>query len=146
MNRQETGVLSKTKEYTIDAKVANLDHVLALVDEELEAAGCPMKTQMQLDIAVEEIFVNIASYAYKDREGTARITITTEDDPSKAVISFADTGEPFDPLAKPDPDITLSAEERQIGGLGIFMVKKSMDDVTYKYENGENILTISKLL
>ena len=138
--------MSNTREIKVDAKVDNLDEVLAQVDEELEAADCQMKARMQIDVAVEEIFVNIASYAYKGREGTARINISIEDDPKKVVISFADSGDPFDPLAKPDPDITLSAEERQIGGLGIYMVKKSMDDVTYKYENGENILTITKLL
>lgn len=139
-------ILSKIREFSIDAKVDNLHQVLAVIDEELEAAQCPMGTQMSIDVAAEEIFVNIASYAYTEGVGSAKIKVTMEDDPKKIIISFADSGKPFDPLAKPDPDITLSAEERQIGGLGIYMVKKSMDEVTYKYEAGENILTISKLL
>lgn len=138
--------MSKMKELTVDAKVDNLKKVLSFIDGELEEALCPVKTMMQIDIAAEEIFVNIASYAYGDGGGTARIRFSLEEDPKRAVISFYDNGRPFDPLAKPDPDITLSAEERQIGGLGIYMVKKSMDDVSYKYENGENILTIVRNL
>ena len=98
----------------------------------------------QILIAAEEIFVNIASYAYGQETGSAEIRMTVED--GCAGIEFRDSGTPFDPLAKADPDVTLPAEERQIGGLGIFMVKKSMDDVQYRYEGGENILTIRKKL
>jgi len=128
---------------TVEARTENLPQVLAFVDGKLEAAGCSMKTQMQIDVAVEEIFVNIALYAYAPGSGEAVITMETGED---AVIGFHDRGTPFDPLAKEDPDVTLSAEKRQIGGLGIFMVKKSMDEMNYRYENGENILTIRKKL
>lgn len=129
-------------ELDIEAKTENLDQVLAFVDEELEKYGCGMKTQMQIDIAVEEIFVNIAHYAYHPAVGKATIRIEVTD--GTVSLTFIDNGIPYDPLAKEDPDITLSAEERQIGGLGIFMVKKSMDDVKYEYKDGSNILTFSK--
>ena len=128
----------------IDAEVNNLDQVLAFVDEELENYGCSPKTQMQIDIAVEEIFVNIASYAYNPEKGSALISVETQEDPLAVIITFTDGGVPYDPLKKPDPDVTLSAEKRQIGGLGIYMVKKSMDNVTYEYKDGKNILTITK--
>ena len=103
-----------------------------------------MKIQMQIDIAVEEIFVNIANYAYAPEIGTATVRVEVMGDPPSVDITFIDKGIPYDPLAKADPDVTLSAEERQIGGLGIFMVKKSMDDVKYAYLDGHNILTIKK--
>ncbi len=130
------------KEITLEAKVDNLNTVLAAVDEELEQADCTMKAQMAIDVAVEEIFVNIASYAYGDSTGNTTINIDVDGASSKATITFIDSGTPYNPLEKPDPDVTLSAEERQIGGLGIFIVKKSMDDVSYKYEDGKNMLTI----
>lgn len=103
-----------------------------------------MKIQMQIDIAVEEIFVNIARCAYAPEVGNAIIRIETLADPPSVDITFIDSGIPYDPLAKADPDITLSAEERQIGGLGIFMVKRSMDDVRYEYLDGHNVLTLKK--
>jgi anti-sigma regulatory factor (Ser/Thr protein kinase) len=132
------------KELEIEALSENLPQVLAFVDEQLEAADCPMKIQIQIDIAVEEIFVNIAHYAYAPETGKAMVRIETLADPPSVDITFIDNGVPYDPLAKADPDITLSAEERQIGGLGIFMVKKSMDDVKYEYLDGHNILTLKK--
>jgi anti-sigma regulatory factor (Ser/Thr protein kinase) len=134
------------KELEIEALTENLPQVLSFLDEQLEAAGCPMKIQMQIDIAVEEIFVNIAHYAYNPEIGTAKVRVEVLGDPPTVDITFIDQGIPYDPLAKADPDVTLSAEERQIGGLGIFMVKKTMDDVVYHYEDGKNILTIRKVL
>ncbi|WP_022776172.1 ATP-binding protein [Butyrivibrio sp. AE2015] len=130
----------------IDAQVQKLDEVLGFVDEQLEQAGASMKVQMQIDVAVEEIFVNIASYAYEGKDGQAEISFDFRAEDSTAVITFIDQGAPFDPLAKEDPDTGLSAEERQIGGLGIFIVKKSMDKVLYKYEDGCNILTLEKVI
>ncbi len=130
------------EELRLGAKLENLEQVLAFVDERLEAAGCPMKTQMQIDVAVEEMFVNIAQYAYAPGTGEAVIGMGIQG--GSAVITLKDWGMPFDPLAKTDPDVSLSAEERKIGGLGIFMVKKSMDDVSYVYAEGQNQLTIRK--
>ena len=134
------------KELDIEARVENLDEVLAFVDEQLEQLDCSMKQQMQIDVAVEEIFVNIAHYAYNPVVGAATIRVEVEEDPLTVVMTFIDGGVPYDPLAKEDPDVTLAANDRQIGGLGIFMVKKSMDDVIYNYEDGKNILTIKKQL
>ena len=125
-----------------EARLDRLNEVMAFVDAHLEEADCPMKTQLQIDVAVEEIYVNIASYAYAPETGPAVIRLEMAEDASAVTISFIDRGVPFDPLAKPDPDVTLSAQEREIGGLGIFMVKKSMDDMRYAYEDGQNILTI----
>ena len=95
---------------------------------------------------MEELFVNIASYAYPSGEGEVIVQCRTEQNPSAITIRFRDRGTPFDPLNKPDADITLSAEERQIGGIGIFMVKELMDGVDYAYRDGENILTIRKVI
>ena len=132
------------KELVIDALTDNLPQVLSFVDEQLEAADCPMKIQMQIDIAVEEIFVNIAHYAYSPEIGSAKVRVEVLGEPPAVDITFIDNGIPYDPLAKADPDVTLSAEERQIGGLGVFMVKKTMDDVKYEYCDGHNILTLKK--
>lgn len=134
------------KELTLDAQIDNLPSVLAFVDEIMEEHEVGMKTMMQIDIAVEELFVNIASYAYAPDSGKATVRVETEDNPNRIKITFIDTGTPYNPLEKEDPDITLSAEERQTGGLGIFMVKKSMDDMAYEYCEGANILTVSKLI
>ena len=112
------------------------------IDEDLDAAGCPAAAHMQLEVAVEEIFVNIASYAYPEGGGNALIGISANE--HEAVIQFTDTGIPFNPLAKADPDVTLPAEQREIGGLGIFMVKKTMDEILYQRDGQKNILTITK--
>ncbi|MBQ7197293.1 MAG: ATP-binding protein [Synergistaceae bacterium] len=134
------------KELTIEADEKNLEQVLDFVNEQLEAQGCSLKTQMQIDVSVEELFVNIAHYAYNPETGFATIKIEIQKEPSSVSITFVDKGVPYDPVAKPDPDVTLSAEEREIGGLGIFMVKNSMDEMTYEYKDCQNILTIRKNL
>lgn len=126
-----------------DAVTENLDQVLAFLDSQLESWNCPLRVQMQLDVAVEELFVNIASYAYGEKTGTAEITMELL--PEQIVqITFRDSGIPYNPLEKPDPDITKPAEEREIGGLGIYIVKKSMDEVLYQHADGQNVLTIRK--
>ncbi len=134
------------KELKIEALIENLDEVLEFLDTELESMGCSVKMQMQMDVAVEEIFVNIASYAYNPETGYAIIQIEKKDGPDRIEVTFIDEGVPYDPLKKEDPDITLSADERQIGGLGIFMVKKSMDKMIYEYKDCHNILKLSKNL
>lgn len=105
-----------------------------------------MKVQMQVDIAIDELFSNIAHYAYNPETGSATVQVEVTEDPLAVVITFIDHGTPYDPLAKEDPNTKLSAEERQIGGLGIYMVKKTMDDVSYEYKDGRNILKIKKNL
>lgn len=134
------------KELTINATVENIGKVTAFVDSQLEELNCPMKAQMQIDIAIDELFGNIAHYAYHPKEGTATVRVEVLKEPLAVVITFIDNGVPYDPLKKADPDITLSAEEREIGGLGIYMVKKSMDDISYEYKDGQNILKIRKTI
>lgn len=129
---------------TVPAETDQLETVQAFIDVDLDEADCPLETRIQIQIAVEEIFVNIANYAYGDAQGEAVIGCFLEKDPLRITVRFQDRGTPFDPLAKEDADITLSAEERDIGGLGIYMVKNSMDNVTYAREDGCNILTIQK--
>ena len=134
------------KELTVVATVENIETVTDFVNEQLEALDCPMKAQMQIDIAIDELFGNIAHYAYNPEEGSATVRVEVIEDPLAVTITFIDNGVPYDPLAKADPDTTLSAEERDIGGLGIYMVKKSMDDIIYEYKDGQNILKIKKYL
>lgn len=117
-----------------------LSDVNAFVEQQLEEAGCSPKNQMKIMVALEELFVNVAHYAYGAEKGQVEIELDFED--KDMILKLKDSGKPFNPLAKLDPDVTLSAEERDIGGLGIFMVKKSMDKVDYKYEDGQNIIII----
>ena len=133
-------------EFVIEATRENLPKVISFVNEHLEAADCNMRTQVQIDIAVEELFINIASYAYDPEIGTAVVQVTVTDEPLSVEITFIDNGRQYDPLAKEDPDITLPINKRKKGGLGIFMVKNSMDDIHYEYADGKNILTIKKNL
>jgi uncharacterized protein (TIGR02172 family) len=134
------------KELDIEAVEDNLNAVMNYIDGELEAVGCSMKAQMQIDLAVEEIFVNICKYAYQPEKGRAVVRVAVSDDPVQVRITFIDHGKPYDPLLKDDPDVTLKAEDREIGGLGIFMVKQTMDAVEYEYKDGSNILTLIKNL
>ena len=129
---------------TFPAKTEALLDVLGFVEEQLESYECPMKIQTAICVAIEEVFVNVAHYAYGGKEGDVTFAIDFEEETRNVTIQMTDKGVAFDPLKKPDPDITLSAEEREIGGLGIFITKKTMDLVTYAYENGENILTMRK--
>lgn len=132
------------KEFTVQAVINNVEKVTNLVNEELELNECPVKAQMQIDIAIDELFSNIAYYAYGDQTGDATIRIVVENNPKRVLLSFIDNGIPYNPLEKTDPNTGLTAEEREVGGLGIFIVKKSMDDMLYEYKDNQNILTIVK--
>ena len=129
---------------TFSAKTESLSDVLGFIEETLEGFECPMKVQTAVCVAIEEVFVNVAHYAYPDSEGDMTLFIGFDEQSRTVTFKMTDKGIPFDPLKKPDPDITLSAEEREIGGLGIFIAKKTMDTLSYNYENGENILTMVK--
>ena len=131
-------------EITVAADLDSLNDVLAFVDGEMERAGCSMKLMTQVDMAVEEIFVNIARYAYHPEAGEASVRCEAGGDPFQIVVGFADRGRPFNPLDREDPDVTLDAEARQLGGLGILMAKKLMDETQYEYRDGKNILTLRK--
>ena len=132
-------------ELTVAAAVGNLEQLTVFVDDHLPL-DCPIKARTQIAVAVEELFVNIAHYAYHSEIGFATVRVDVSPEPVAVKITFRDNGAPFDPLAAQDPDVTLSAEERSIGGLGIFMVKKIMDEISYEYRNGQNILTVTKKL
>ena len=129
---------------TFPAKTESLSDVLGYVEQTLESFECPMKIQTAICVAIEEVFVNVAHYAYPESVGDMTLHIGFDVESRVITFRMSDKGVPFDPLKKPDPDITLSAEEREIGGLGIFIAKNTMDSLTYAYENGENILTMIK--
>lgn len=132
------------KERIFEAKKNSLTDVLAFLEGELEKVNCDMRTQTALCIAMEEVFVNIADYAYPEGAGSVRIAIDVDEEMRTVSILVSDTGIAFDPLKRAEPDITLPAERREVGGLGIFIVKKTMDSVEYIRENGENRLTMTK--
>lgn len=133
-------------ELTIEATLENIAAVTDFVDAQLEAYDCPMKVQMQIDVAIDELFGNIAHYAYQPEVGTATVRVEVEESPPAVVVTFIDHGVPYNPLENPDPDVTLSAEERKAGGLGIFLVKKTMDHMEYEYRDGQNILRVRKYM
>jgi len=131
------------KKLEIEANIENLNMALEFINTELEQRGCPEDIQGKIEIAVEEIFVNIANYAYTPGKGDAVIFISVND---KAVIRFEDTGRPYNPLEKPEPDLDKPLMERDIGGLGVFLVKKLMDNVEYKRTDNKNVLILQKRL
>lgn len=134
------------KSLTVPAKTDYIDEINDFVGQELEAYDCDVKVRMQIELAIEEIFVNIASYAYHPVDGEAEIRCEVLQDPLRVVIQFLDHGKPYDPLAKEDADTSEEALLEREGGLGILLVKRTMDDVQYAYEDGKNILTILKKL
>lgn len=133
-----------TKEITVDATLKNIPEVTEFVNEKLESLNCPLKAQMQIDIAIDELFGNISNYAYSPDVGPATVRVEVEEDPVAVIITFIDGGRQFDPLSRKDPDVTLPAAKRRIGGLGLFLVRKTMDEITYEYRDGKNILKIRK--
>ena len=132
------------KELHVQATVENISLVTEFVDEQLEAINCLVKAQMQIDIAIDEIFGNIARYAYDPEVRPAVVRVEVQEEPLAVILTFIDKGVPYDPLKRNDPDISLSADERDIGGLGIYLVKKSMDEIAYEYKDGQNILRVRK--
>ena len=134
------------KELTMPAEDACIPSVIEFVNRELDSVGCSEKKKTQIDIAIDELYSNIAAYAYGDEEGCVTVAVETGEEPCIVTLSFRDEGKPFNPLETRDPDVTLPARQRKVGGLGIYMVKKSMDDVLYEYRDGKNILTIRKTL
>lgn len=134
------------KKISVDAVLENWENVSSFLESQLEQMNCSIKEKIQLETAAEEIFVNIASYAYPQETGKVEIQLEKRSDPWRVCISFRDRGIPYNPLERPEPDLTLSAEQREIGGLGIYMVRKSMDRVSYEYKDGCNMLTIEKAI
>ena len=134
------------KEITIDALIENINTVTAFVDDLLDEIDCPMKSKIQIHIVIDEIFGNICHYAYKDSVGTVTVSVESGNTPKAVFLTFTDNGIPYNPLETEDPDITLSSEERKIGGLGIYLVKKNMDEMKYEYVNQQNRLWMEKRL
>lgn len=134
------------EELIVEVTVENLDVVNDFIHRFISSYKCSKRRVMQLDLIVEEIFVNIASYAYAPDTGSAKILLKIEPEPLAVTLSFIDTGVPYNPLINSDPDITLAAEDRQIGGLGIFLTKKLVNDISYRYDDGQNILQFTKSL
>lgn len=132
------------KEVNVEANVDNLYKVFSFIEQQLAGVNCDIKDQNRLLIAIEEIFINIAKYAYKDGNGSIKVQVSFSTNPDVITIVFIDSGIKYDPLAKEDPDIGLSVSERPIGGLGIYITKKFVDEVFYDYKNNQNILTIKK--
>ena len=129
---------------TFLAKTEVLSDLISYVEQTLEQYECSIKTQTSICIAIEEVFVNVAHYAYGKVVGEVTLGIEFDKKTRNVTFKMVDSGVPFNPLAKPDPDITLSAQQREIGGLGIFITKKTMDYVEYTYQNGKNVLTMIK--
>lgn len=125
----------------LPATIENYPQLLSWLEKKCIDAKIEDESKNKLNIAVEEIFTNISSYAYPPKDGDVEIMFRINDE-NQVEMNFIDSGIQYNPLEKKDPDITLSAEDRPIGGLGIFMVKKYMDEMNYVYENGKNILSI----
>ena len=136
--------MNEWKEIKLPATVDNISAVTNFVEHELTERNCPKSAKAQINVAIDEIFGNIAQYAYNPNNGDATVRVEVTDDPIEVILTFMDKGKPYNPLEKADPDVTLSAEERKIGGLGVFIVKKSMDEIDYHYEDGKNVLKIRK--
>ena len=134
------------KEITVDATIENMDTVTAFVDDFLDEIACPMKSKIQINIVIDEIFGNICHYAYKDSVGAVTVRVESGNTPKAVFLIFTDNGIPYNPLETEDPDITLSSEERKIGGLGIYLVKKNMDEMKYEYVDQQNRLWMKKRL
>lgn len=132
------------KKIVVPADMEHLDDVMDTLHDIMAGGNVDENLQLRIDLAVEEMYTNIANYAYRGKVGEASINCALSDNPKEVIIEFTDSGIPYNPLEKDDPDITLKAEDRQIGGLGIFLTKTIMDDVNYEYKDGKNVLTIKK--
>ena len=131
---------------TVDAVLENLQTVIDFATEKLEERDCSMKIIMQTELVIEEIFVNIASYAYHPETGPATFCMEFEEKPHALLMTFIDGGKPYNPLEQAAPDTTLDINEREVGGLGIFLVRKNVDEISYEYADEKNILHMKKFL
>ena len=134
------------RELTVEANTKSIPTIIDLINEELDQLGCSPKSKAQIDIAVDEVFSNIANYAYGEEDGQVTVRLEAENNGQVVNLVFLDKGMPFNPLEHDDPNVLLPARERRSGGLGIYIVKNSMDEIRYEYKDGKNILTIRKTL
>lgn len=136
--------MDKMRDLKLNASKDTLYTVLDVIEAHLDKNGCPDSVKLELLIAVEEIYMNIANYAYGGEAGEVTVQMEISQDPKVCQVIFKDKGIPYDPLKREDPDISLSPQERGIGGLGIYMVKQLMDRVEYRYEDETNILLLER--
>lgn len=134
----------KMQKLKVAATKENLEVVTAFLDRLLDESDCPLKTRLQIDLALEEMYINIANYAYAPKTGDMELQAGLSEDGTEVILILKDQGIPYDPLAKADPDVSLPADKRKIGGLGIFLVKKTMDSMSYVRQDGFNIVTMKK--
>ena len=134
------------REKTVPTDTGEITALTDWVDEFLDEAGCPLKEKIRINVALDEVFSNIVKYAYDDGDGTAVVRLELEEDPKAVIITFSDSGKPYNPLDMPEPDVTRSAKQRKPGGLGIFLVKKTMDGLDYERRDGKNVLKIRKYI
>lgn len=132
-------VSSSFEEISLKPCLDNLDQVTDFIDNLLSEGEVPNKLIFKVNMVIDEIYSNIARYS-----GATEAKVGCNVSENKVILRFIDNGSPYDPTVKEDPDTTLSADERDIGGLGIFMVKKIMDEISYEYKNGRNILILEK--
>ena len=132
------------EEIILEAKAESILEVQSFVGKKLDSINCAKKERMQIDVAIDELFGNIANYAYDGKEGKVIVGAAADPETQIIIITFKDEGLKFNPLETKSPDVTLAARKRKIGGLGIFVVRNTMDDMTYEYKDGQNILTIKK--
>ena len=132
------------EERTLDATIENIETVTEFINEQLTACHCPRKAMAQIDIAIDELFGNIAHYAYNPDVGPVTVRVEVKEEPMSVILTFIDSGVPYDPLSKENPDTSLPAEERDVGGLGLYIVQKSMAEIAYEYKDGKNILRVKK--
>ena len=134
----------QSSSFTLKALPTNFSVAQDMVREFLEPCSCKMRTLLELDMLIEEVFINIAHYAYPNGEGDATIELSLNDAKDTLCMTFRDKGIPYNPLLKESPDITSDANSRAIGGLGIFLVQKYADGLSYERKDNENRFTICK--
>ena len=138
------------KEITVPADIGNLAFVTDFVNSILRRLKCSRRNRIQIDVAIDEIFANIVHNAYDNNSGKEKgsvcVRVESLRDAGAVAITFIDSGRPFDPRTAKDPDVSLSLKKRPVGGLGIYMMKRSVDEIRYEYKDGQNILTIQKSL
>ena len=134
------------KTLQVDSEVENISTVMKFINAGLDALSCPERTRAQIKLAIDEIFGNICFYAYDQGAGPVTVCMKNEEEPPAVIISFCDSGKPYNPLEAEEPDLDLPGEDRPIGGLGIFLVQSTMDDLYYEYKEDRNILTLKKYI
>lgn len=134
------------KTVKVPAKLRELDNVRAFADEVLTDTTASTEDRLAIELAVEEVFVNIVKYACLPEAGKITVSCEHDSDNEAVEIRFLDEGHPFNPLSMKDPDLKADLSERNPGGLGIYMLKKLMDRVEYDYVEGRNRLVIWKKL